>query len=123
MVHFPVGALRRPGFFPPRIPFDHTGESIITSQLIIANEHELLILSGEGDVLQPDDGIASIGSGSPYATAAARALVEHTNLDPIAIVKESMRIASELCIFTNERITILSLPNDDAGADGMDSNV
>ena len=86
----------------------------LEAQLIVANEHDILILSGEGDVLQPDDGIASIGSGSPYATAAARALAEHTGMTPIEIAREAMRISSELCIFTNERITILSLPNDNA---------
>ncbi len=90
----------------------------LEAQLIVATEHDILILSGEGDVLQPDDGIASIGSGSPYATAAARALAEHTRMQPAEIVKEAMRISSELCIFTNERLTILSLPNDiDAGDD------
>lgn len=84
----------------------------LEAQLIVANEHEILVLSGEGDVLQPDDGIASIGSGSPYATAAARALLEHTDMSAIDIVQEAMRIAADLCIFTNERITLLSLPHD-----------
>lgn len=90
----------------------------LEAQLIVANEEQILILSGEGDVLQPDDGVASIGSGSPYATAAARALAEHTDMDAITIVKESMRIAAELCIFTNERLTLLSLPDD--GQDATD---
>lgn len=89
----------------------------LEAQLIVANEHEILILSGEGDVLQPDDGIASIGSGSPYATAAARALLEHTSLGPIEIVQESMRIAADLCIFTNERVSLLSLPASDEDTD------
>lgn len=88
----------------------------LEAQLIVANEHEILILSGEGDVLQPDDGIASIGSGSPYATAAARALLDHTSLSPVEIVQEAMRIAADLCIFTNERISMLALPDDEAAA-------
>lgn len=87
----------------------------LEAQLIVANADQILILSGEGDVLQPDDGIASIGAGSPYATAAARALLQHTNLGALEIVQESMRITSELCIFTNERISVLTLP--DGGAD------
>jgi ATP-dependent HslUV protease, peptidase subunit HslV len=89
----------------------------LEAQLIVANEHEILILSGEGDVLQPDDGIASIGSGSPYATAAARALLDHTGFSPVEIVQEAMRIAADLCIFTNERISMLALPDDDLPAD------
>jgi ATP-dependent HslUV protease, peptidase subunit HslV len=94
----------------------------LEAQLIVANEHEILILSGEGDVLQPDDGIASIGAGSPYATAAARALSEHTSLGPVEIVQEAMRITAELCIFTNDRVSLLSLPVDfeQQGGDGMD---
>ena len=92
----------------------------LEAQLIVANEQDILILSGEGDVLQPDDGIASIGSGSPYATAAARALAGHTTMTPIEIVKEAMRISSELCIFTNEHITIFSLPNDNDTKGGVE---
>ncbi len=82
----------------------------LEAQLIVANSHEVLSLSGEGDVMEPDDGIASIGSGSPYATAAAKALLAHSGYDAIEIVQESMRIAAELCIFTNDRIQMLSLP-------------
>lgn len=91
----------------------------LEAQLIVANEHEILILSGEGDVLQPDDGIASIGSGSPYATAAARALLEHTAFSPIEIVQEAMRIAADLCIFTNERVSLLALPGNDDGSSAV----
>lgn len=78
----------------------------LEAQLIVADGEHLLILSGEGDVLQPDDGIASIGSGSPYAVAAARALREHTALSAREIVEQSMKIAADLCIFTNAQITI-----------------
>jgi ATP-dependent HslUV protease, peptidase subunit HslV len=95
----------------------------LEAQLIVANEHEILVLSGEGDVLQPDDGIASIGAGSPYATAAARALSDHTSLGPVEIVKEAMRITADLCIFTNDRISLLALPADPDydGDDGTDT--
>ena len=72
--------------------------------LIVADKDQTLILSGTGDVIEPDDGIAAIGSGGPYAQAAARALLRHTDLDALAIVKESMEIAGEICIYTNDRI-------------------
>ncbi len=72
--------------------------------LIVADKDQTLILSGTGDVIEPDDGIAAIGSGGPYAQAAARALLRHTDLDALEIVKESMEIAGEICIYTNDRI-------------------
>jgi ATP-dependent HslUV protease, peptidase subunit HslV len=93
----------------------------LEAQLIVAHETEILILSGEGDVLQPDDGIASIGSGAPYATAAARALADHTDLTAIEIVQEAMRIAADLCIFTNDHLSLLSLPHEEDSSDsGLD---
>lgn len=72
--------------------------------LIVADAEHTLILSGTGDAVEPDDGVAAIGSGGPYAQAAAKALVKHTDLSAIDIVKESMLIASEICIYTNDRI-------------------
>ena len=72
--------------------------------LIVADKDQTLILSGTGDVIEPDDGIAAIGSGGPFAQAAARALLRHTDLDALEIVKESMEIAGEICIYTNDRI-------------------
>lgn len=77
--------------------------------LIVADAEHTLILSGTGDVVEPDDGIAAIGSGGTYAQAAAKALVKHTKLSPTDIVMESMRIASEICIYTNDRIVIEEL--------------
>lgn len=77
--------------------------------LIVADREHTLILSGNGDVIEPDDGIAAIGSGGPYAQAAAKALIKHTDLTATEIVKESMRIASEICIYTNDNITIEEL--------------
>jgi len=77
--------------------------------LLVADADHTFILSGTGDVIEPDDGTAAIGSGGPYAQAAARALITHTDLSALDIVKEAMRIASEICIFTNDRIAIEEL--------------
>lgn len=82
----------------------------LDAQLIVANTEEIMVLSGEGDLIQPDDGIIAIGSGAPYATAAARALLRNTNFNAHEIALESMHIAASLCIFTNDQIEILSLP-------------
>jgi len=68
-----------------------------------------LIISGTGEVIEPDDGIVSIGSGGPYALAAARALLKHSDLDARAIVGDSMKIAASICIYTNDRIDIETL--------------
>ncbi len=81
----------------------------LEAQLIVGDGESLLVLSGEGDVIEPDDGIAAIGSGAPYATAAAKALVAHTDLDAREVVESAMRIAADLCIFTNDRFTIDSV--------------
>ncbi|HEU0114427.1 MAG TPA: ATP-dependent protease subunit HslV [Thermomicrobiales bacterium] len=78
----------------------------LEAQLIVGDTESLLVLSGDGDVIEPDDGIAAIGSGAPYATAAAKALIAHTDFDAKAIVEAAMAIAAELCIFTNDRIAI-----------------
>jgi ATP-dependent HslUV protease subunit HslV len=77
--------------------------------LIVADKEHSFIISGNGDVLEPEDGIAAIGSGGPYAHAAAKALSEHTGLGPKAIVHEAMKITSKICIYTNESITIEEL--------------
>lgn len=77
--------------------------------MIALNEEHLLIISGGGEVIEPDDGIASIGSGGMYALAAARALKENTEMDPKSIVDKSLRIASSICIYTNDNIIIEEL--------------
>jgi len=77
--------------------------------LLVADADHTFILSGTGDVIEPDDGTAAIGSGGPYAQAAAKALIAHTDLSAVDVVKEAMRIASEICIFTNDRIVIEEL--------------
>ena len=77
--------------------------------LIVADGEHTFVLSGNGDVIEPDDGIAAIGSGGPYAQAAAKALVAHTDLSAVDIVKEAMLIASQICIYTNDRLVIEEL--------------
>jgi len=77
--------------------------------LIVMDKSNGLIISGNGDVIEPDDGILSIGSGSPYALAAARAMLLHSNLPAQDIVREALQIASDICIYTNSRITIYTL--------------
>lgn len=77
--------------------------------LIVVDKEHSLIVSGNGDVVEPDDGITAIGSGGPFALASARALVKHSNLDIKTIVEESMKIASEICIYTNDNIIIEEL--------------
>jgi ATP-dependent HslUV protease subunit HslV len=74
--------------------------------LIVADETVSLVVSGGGDVIEPDDGIVAIGSGGPYATAAARALLRHTSLSAREIAQEAMRIAGEICIYTNSNLVI-----------------
>ena len=78
----------------------------LNALMIVADTEGLLLVSGDGNVIEPDDGVAGIGSGGPYALAAARALVQHTDLDAEAVVREALRIASEICVFTNDQITV-----------------
>ncbi|MDI6792215.1 MAG: ATP-dependent protease subunit HslV [bacterium] len=74
--------------------------------LAVVDKDHSFIISGSGDVLEPDDGIVGIGSGGNYAVAAARALSKHTDLGAEAIVKEALTIASEICVYTNDQITV-----------------
>jgi len=77
--------------------------------LAVADRDHSLIVSGTGDVIEPDDGLIGIGSGGPYALAAARALVAHSELDAKAIVTEAMRVAASICVYTNDQITVETL--------------
>ncbi len=77
--------------------------------LAVADRDQSFILSGTGDVIEPDDGLIGIGSGGPYALAAARALVAHSDLDAKAIVTEAMRVAASICVYTNDRISVEEL--------------
>jgi ATP-dependent HslUV protease subunit HslV len=77
--------------------------------LIVADVHTTLLLSGTGDLIEPDDGVAGIGSGSVAAIAAARALLSHTDLPPAAVVGEALAIAASLDLYTNDALTIEEL--------------
>jgi len=77
--------------------------------LLVADEKSTYLVSGTGDVIEPDDGIVAIGSGGPYALAAARALAKHTHLSAREIVQEAMLLAGQICIFTNEQVVIEEL--------------
>jgi ATP-dependent HslUV protease subunit HslV len=81
--------------------------------MIAADAERLLILTGTGDVIEPDDGIAAIGSGGSYALSAARALKRNTDLDASEICRKSMEVASEICVYTNANLTIESLMRDE----------
>jgi ATP-dependent HslUV protease subunit HslV len=77
--------------------------------LIVADSEHSLVISGNGDVIEPDDGVTAIGSGGPYAHAAAKALTEYSSLDARAIVEAAMKIAANICIYTNDRIILEEL--------------
>ena len=74
--------------------------------LVVADRESSLVVSGTGDVIEPEDGLCAIGSGGNYALAAARALVRHSPLDARQIAEEAMRIAADICVYTNDRLTI-----------------
>jgi ATP-dependent HslUV protease, peptidase subunit HslV len=78
--------------------------------LVIADLENTLVISGSGDVVEPDDGAIAIGSGGNYALAAAKVLIKHTQLDARAIVEEAMRTAASICVYTNEELTFEELP-------------
>jgi len=90
----------------------------LESLLVVADRATTLMLSGQGDVIEPSDGICAIGSGGPYALAAARALRAHTDLGPADLCREALRIAGEICIYTNVTITVLDLDAPAPGAAG-----
>ncbi len=77
--------------------------------LAVADQEQSFIVSGTGDLIEPDDGLIGIGSGGPFALAAARALVAHSDLDAKAVVTEAMRVAAGICVYTNDRITVETL--------------
>jgi len=77
--------------------------------LLVSDKDQTFLLSGQGDVIEPDTGIAAIGSGGPYAQAAAQALSEHTELSARKIAEEAMKIAGKMCIYTNDQVTIEEL--------------
>lgn len=82
--------------------------------LIVADSETTLIISGNGDVIEPEHDLAAIGSGGPFAQAAARALLEHSDLDARTIVEQSLKIAADICIYTNQSLSIEELTQDDS---------
>lgn len=78
----------------------------LDAMLIVMDREHSLIISGKGDIIEPDDGVISIGSGSSYAYASARSLLRFSDLSSERIVEESLKIVSEICIYTNSRITV-----------------
>jgi ATP-dependent HslUV protease subunit HslV len=81
----------------------------LEAMLLVADVRFTYLLSGTGDLIEPDDGVIGIGSGGPFAMAAARALVQHSDLDAPAIVQHAMMIAAEICVYTNSRIVMEEL--------------
>ena len=78
----------------------------LEAQLAVMDKGQIFLISGTGDVIEPDDNVVAMGSGGPYALAAARALMKHTDMDAEKIVKEAMNITASICIYTNANITI-----------------
>ena len=93
----------------------------LQAMIIIADTSQILLVSGSGEVIEPDDGAAAVGSGSSYALAAARALLLHTNLSAPKIVEESLKIAASICIYTNDRFVIETLGEDSIQTAGAES--
>jgi len=81
----------------------------LEAMLIVMDKNNQLLISGTGDVIEPDDNIVAIGSGGSYALSAARALIRHTDLSAEEIVRESLRIAGEICIYTNSEVEVLTI--------------
>jgi ATP-dependent HslUV protease subunit HslV len=82
----------------------------LEAMMIVTDGERLYILSGDGNIVEPDDGVAAIGSGGTFASSAAKALVKNTTMNAKEIVEEAMRIAAEICIYTNDKVTVDSLP-------------
>lgn len=87
----------------------------LEAMLLVMNQHHLFILSGSGEVIEPDDGICAIGSGGPYALSAGRALARQTSLPVEAIAREALTIASEICVYTNNQIVVEMTEIESAG--------
>ena len=81
----------------------------LEAMLVVLDRENLLLLSGTGDVIQPTDHVAAIGSGGPYALAAARALLAHTTMKPAEVVRAGLEIAGDICVYTNRNIEVVEL--------------
>jgi ATP-dependent HslUV protease subunit HslV len=82
----------------------------LEAEVVAATADELLVVTGTGDVIQPDQGFLAIGSGGPYAHAAAQALVQYTSMSAVDVARSALQIAASLCIYTNDRIVVESIP-------------
>jgi ATP-dependent HslUV protease subunit HslV len=82
----------------------------LEAMMLVADTRLMYLLSGTGDLIEPDDGVIGIGSGGPYAMAAARALTRHSELDARAVVEHAMGIAADICIYTNNQLAVETLP-------------
>jgi ATP-dependent HslUV protease subunit HslV len=83
----------------------------LEAMLVVADQENTFVITGNGDVLEPEGGVAAIGSGGAYAQSAARALLENTELSPLEIVRKSLEIAGDICIYTNKNFIFESLPS------------
>ena len=81
----------------------------LEAMIVVADREHMLLISGRGDLIRPDDDVLGLGSGGPYAEAAARALLAHTPLDAEQICREALKIAARLCVYTNDNITVHTL--------------
>lgn len=81
----------------------------LEAMLVVLDKQSMVLVSGSGDVIEPDDGLLAVGSGGPYALAAARALVRHGDMDAATVAREAMKIAAGICIYTNEHVTVETL--------------
>lgn len=97
----------------------------LDAALLVASRDEILVLTGSGDVIEPDEGVAAIGSGGMYAQAAATALMKHTELSSAEIVRSAMQIAASMCIYTNDQILLFTLDDhaDQAKSDVVDDHL
>lgn len=86
----------------------------LEAQLLVADHEQILVISGEGDVIEPDAGVIAIGSGGPFALAAASALMDYTAMSAKEIVEAAMQKAAQLCIYTNDQITVLTVDREQA---------
>ena len=94
----------------------------LEAELIVADRESLLLLSGDGDVLEPDENVIAIGAGGAYATAAAQALLEHTDLSAREVAEAAMRVTARLCIFTNDSLLIEVAGEENEGKDAGEEN-
>ena len=95
----------------------------LEAQLVVADPAQLLVLSGDGEVIEPDEGAVAIGSGGPYAIAAARALLHHTELPAEEVARVALQIAADLCIYTNDEITLYTISTESTDSTALSAEL